>query len=264
MGCFISKERTENPLPPSEKYLQAQPELCHGFYGNFPNTLHIYYTGYKKRSKAAYFIFVTENGGQRQPLYAIKFRMGNLDTKSCVRLYSGTDRTSTTLSSSGTDKWNDPYSFISLPAASSAMSISQTERLMHKTGGDQSSFSIQTGERGNGTMNELFCWQGKNMYLARGKDIEPWILVRDGNNAEAGNEIVATWAELEEMDDQGKIGTMYFQGSGATGELGDYWKLVSIAALLNLLYSRYALKKFAEHAAGIVGGLAFGGVGMAF
>lgn len=267
MGCGLSKERAENPLPPSQKYLEAQPPLSHGFHGKFPTIFHLYYTGRKKRSKADYFVLVAEIQGRQEPMYAVKFRMGNLDTKSCVRLYSGTDRTSVTLSSSGTDTWNDPYSFISLPSNSPGeQGVNQTERLMHIKGGNRSHFSLGVRQQDgpSSIYEETFAWQSENMLLASGSKIQPWELIRTGVKGSNHHEIVATWTELPKMDSQGKIGTFCFQNSGATGELGEYWALMSVSTFLNILYSRYVLNRFLDQMSGLAGGLLFGGIGMAF
>lgn len=261
MGCGMSKEKMAQPLPASAKYISAQPQLSHGFLGQFPPTFQIYYTGNNTLNKAAYFVVAADSDKQQpQPMYAIKFRMGNTETNSSVRLYSGVDRSSATLGSSGLDHWNDPYSFISLPASTVGANANQVERFMHVKGMDRHSFLLGVPQRDGSMREEVFEWRGSSMLLASKANIKPWTLFRLTSGG--GEEAVATWTELEQIQDSGKLGTFSFCGSGATGELGQYWTLMVVMTFLDVWYSRYVLNKFINQLAG-PNGLIFKGLGLA-
>lgn len=261
MGCGMSKEKAAKPLPPSAKYINAQPQLSHGVLGQFPKTFQFYYTGQHTLNKASYFVIAADYDTQLpQPIYAVKFRMGNTETSSSVRLYSGIDRTSTAMGSSGLDHWNDPYSFISLPAPATGAHANRVERFMHVKGMDRHSFSLAVPREDGSLQEEVFEWRGSSMLLASKTNIKPWTLFRLASGGR--EETVATWTELEQIPDSGKLGTFSFCGSGATGELGQYWALMVVMSFLDVYYSRYVLNKFVGQLVGS-NGLLFKGLGLA-
>lgn len=254
MGCGSSKTEEEPPHP-SAKFLSAQPALSHGFYGNFPQKFNLYFTGRKTLKKADFFVLTSDNGGIQVPLYAVTFHTGTTDLKLQTTLYSGTERDSVPMATTGIDKWCVPYGRISLPS-SDGSGTNRVETLTFMSKAQSQRFRVPVGL--SQTL-ETFEWHGESMVIV-GKDVsKPWSLVRVSHGV--GNETVAIWTELAEKGPSGEIGSFEFHGSGASGELGEYWKLVSVISFLWILQQRYSMSKAIDGLVG-VGGLAFMGIGV--
>lgn len=253
MGCTSSKTEAGPPVP-SQGFLKAQPQLPQGSHGSFAPTFKLFYTGRKKLQKTDFFAIVAETGSAQVPLHVVTFHMGNLDLKKQVTLYAGTARDTAPLATAGSDKMLAKYAFVSLPGEQPGGG-NRTETLVWPKGFTSQSFTVRVGASG---APETFEWRGENMTVASGSSIKPWNLVR----VDAGQELVATWTELPFRAVSGEMGTFQFHGSGATGELGSYWALMTVTSWLWLLEQRYVINRFMDQMGGAASQLAFFGLGV--
>ena len=253
MGCGSSKDDA-GPPPPSQKFVQGQPQLSSGTFTQFPPTFKLYYTGRKKLKKTDFLALVSEEGGKQVPVSVVTFHMGNLDRKRQVTLYTGTTKDTPPMATAGIDRLLGKEAYLSLPGAQPSGG-NRTETMFWPKGYTKQSFEIPVGLSGD---MERFEWRSENMLFASGGEIRPWHLIRVGRS----DEVVATWTEWSAKSAQGEIGKFEFQGSALTGELGPYWALVAVTSWLWLLMQRYTWNKFLDQMVDGGGGLLFFGLGM--
>ena len=258
---LLGSKGSSEPKDPSSKSSKDQilssPILPPGIYGTFPPSFSIYLAGSSQDKKSDFFTLCqTQTLGQNvpQPLNAITVHKGL--GKHHLTLYSSPRYDSLPLALGGIEKFFSGTAILALPAPVGAEPKNQIETIKdHKSWtADLHSFSASVGTR-----TERFEWRGDNVRRAGKKPYERKLVRLGTGQGQGTEEIVGIWTD--EQDPQtlaaGNLGTFAFQGSGATGELGEYWTLLAVASCVKLFQNtweaRAAVDKIIKAASNLLG-----------
>ncbi|RJE22669.1 hypothetical protein PHISCL_05013 [Aspergillus sclerotialis] len=229
----------------------SQPTLPPGFYGNFPPSFSIYFTGTSVDKKHDNFLLATANNGALTPLYAFSIHKGVV--KHQITLYSGPDCTCAPLALAGNEKHFRSTSIIALPASTAGSSGTTNQIIRLKDCSsvryESFSFSIVASPPKSDTpqSTEEFVWKSSDRLKPEpGKPFECTLVRRGKNNSTDKDEIVGLWTEESSPEKDSKLGTVHFQGSGTTGELGEPWALAAVISLLRISQVRWEMAVVVE------------------
>lgn len=242
----------------------SQPALTPGFYGQFPFTFSIFFVESRKDKKTDYYVLATEDTQRVSPFKAISFHGGM--AKHSITLHSGPTANSAPLALAGIEKRFHSTSIIALPAlaAGPGGAINQVERLKYQGSlmNPEMPFSVAVGMPGSTHQHtETFEWRSDPVVRGKPEKSLKRRLVRLSSSTETGEDIVAIWID-ELIPEKSKLGTFCFQGSGATGELGQYWALMAVMTSIRISQMEWLASIVADNMIKGAVGLAGAGIGI--
>ncbi|KAF3481667.1 uncharacterized protein GIQ15_04426 [Arthroderma uncinatum] len=252
---------TTSSSKPAADHPLSTPRLTPGVYGSFPSQFSIYFAGPGQAKKTDHFYLATDEDGRVNPLNL--FTAHTAMVKLQVILYAGTDLNSAPLGLAGTEKFFSSTSVIGLPVPAGGEGGNQIERMT-----DQKklkfailNFSVGVGV-GAGQEKGDFEWRSDHLFSTKPREMVEYRLSRLGADGTEG-EVVGIWSKKLEIGEDCKMGTFRFQGSGATGELGEYWTLMAVMSVIRLCQVDWVAKGAAEGFFKAGGKLAGAGLGFA-
>lgn len=205
-----------------------RPSLPPAYYGAFPPTFSLHFLGRSQDKKADYYIIGIDKNGPVQPVSAVTIYKGAV--KHQVTLHAGPNHSDPPLGLAGAEKLFRSMSLVALPAASSTpegavnriVPLSPQKSLKF----DNFNFSCPVGDAG---VEEQFEWRSDSIIRPPPGKLYERALIRM-----KGEEVVGRWTDDPAPEKSAKLGTFQFEGSGATGELGQYWTLMAVMTLLRI------------------------------
>ena len=273
-----SKDNNDNNTQkqkPSSKHPLSQPPIPPGYYGAFPTTFSIYFSGQSEDKKTDYFILGLEgesNGQTVTPLNAIAFYRRT--AKHQLTLFSGPEHSSTSspvLALAGIERYGGSTHLIALPAQEPGPGGIAANRIIRLKGGggglkyDIYRFKLDVGHQ----HTESFEWRTGNMLRPEeNKPFKRWLVrLASGSDPDSPDreeeEVVGTWVEEEDTTTKqttAKMGTFRFQGSAATGYLGAYCTLGVVVSLLRINQIHWVTAQAVDTMVESAGKMALGGV----
>jgi hypothetical protein len=249
----------DDPPPlPSVKQTFSQPALTPRVYGYFPTTFSIHFAGpsHHKKKPDSLLLATSKDNRQYMPLYAVSYY--RVLAKHQITLYSGPTSQSAPLGLAGAEKYFNAESILALPppptpkeavgvVGTDTEAANQVERLKEHSSIATRRTRFRTVV---GQAVETFELRSGNLFNDKTSNLS-LVRLKRSNTAKSDSpgdeeEVVGTWtgelrtspkAKGQEDGIPGtcKMGTFQFQGSGATGELGQYWTLMAVMALLRMV-----------------------------
>ncbi|OAQ89784.1 hypothetical protein VFPFJ_06198 [Purpureocillium lilacinum] len=254
------KQKSSSDAGSSKENPFAQPTLAPGAFGQFPQTFGFYFLGRAPDKKTDAFLFA-EGGGQQgplRPLNAITVHKGMVKVQDV--LHAGPTRDTQPIGLAGTEKLFRSASVIALPSHAGAAGGNQIVHLVDNGGikFERWAFSVPVAGAAEA---EQFEWRSDN--LVRPEKDRPFErrLVRVSTSAEGREDVVMRWADDPAPEQESRLGTVHFEGAGATGQLGQYWALAAVVALLRIVQVKSEAQVAADgmlQAAGKLAGLGLG------
>lgn len=243
---FTSKGSNDDP-PDSSKPL-SQPVLPPGVYGHFPAVFTITFAWNSDDKKSSTF-FVKDESKEGQAVRLYAFSMNRRKIHHSLTLFNGTDVDSSSPLALAGGTATQSSSFIALPGLNDggiSAPENRIERLENKGSlrslSELFCFSIPVGSSGNVEVQqqiESFEWRGDSALNKRNGNPLERRLIRLESTTTQGQEVVGVWTDDVSPLTGNKLGTFQFLGSGATGELGEYWTLMAVMSLIRILEVRY-------------------------
>jgi hypothetical protein len=198
------------------------------------------------KKSSTFFLIDESKEGQGMRLYA--FSMNRKRIRHSLTLYAGTDVDSSSPLALAGGTVTQSSSFIALPGSDSidtSGSENRIETLQYNGSlrnlSELYSFSIPVGQSGATKLedkNETFEWRSDSVLKRNGRHQERR-LIRLESTATQGEEVVAVWTDDASPMTGNKLGAFEFLGSGATGELGEYWALMAVMSFIRIIEIRY-------------------------
>ena len=205
-----------------ERDTARQSSMTPGSYGHFPPSMGLFYVQPGEDYKSQQF-YLAEIASER--LYAVTFHNGYGSRQ--MTLYSESKHESSPLAISANESRASSNAAITLPSLKAVEGSTMcTEQLKYSFGSSKFTFSAYVGCEPERQI-ETFEWRlDKNSSKPQVRRLARL----------AGEEVefVARWVEGTVPTRQGKIASFEFLGSGATGELGEYWALMAVASALRI------------------------------
>ncbi|KAJ3496933.1 hypothetical protein NLG97_g2279 [Lecanicillium saksenae] len=236
MGLFGSSKAesdkaSEASLPADSPLLQ--PAFTPGRYGFFPVGFGIYLVGPGADSKTMQWLIAVEEQGALRPTYAVTTHKS---VKLQISLHSGPEHTSPLLARGGLRRAMQSTFLIALPCyvAGPNGPVNKIEKMVHGKEIRTSTATFQVPVYNQGVESiEGFEWRSSTLQFAAGQQQMEYKLTRTN-----GGETVATYHEDPAAITTGRFGTFQFAGSGATGQLGPYWTLMTVMTLIRLVQAK--------------------------
>lgn len=269
----------DDPHPsPSVKQTFSQPALKPGVYGYFPTTfsIHLAAPSRHKKKPDSLLLATPKDNRQYMPLYAVSFY--RTLAKHQITLYSGPTSQSAPLGLAGIEKYFNAESILALPpppppkeaagvAGTDTEAANQVERLKEPSGiaTRRSRFRAVVGQA-----VETFELRSGNVFKDQTCSLSLVRLKRSGamkpDSLGDEEEVVGTYTgnirtspktkgQENGIPGTHKMGTFQFQGSGATGELGQYWTLMAVMTLLRMVQGQLRASDMAYQMAKAAGEL---------
>jgi hypothetical protein len=204
------------------------PVLPPNNYGSFPSSFSLHFLGRSQDKKADYYIIGIDRDGPVQPLYAVSILKGAV--KHQVTLHAGPNHSDPPLGLAGAEKLFRSMSLVALPGADGVNEITQISP-QKSIKYDNFNFACRVGDV---RVEEPFEWRSDNQIRPPPGKLYERTLVRTNGVGGSGEEVVGRWTDDEAPEKTAKLGTFRFEGSGAKGELGDYWTLMVVMTLLRI------------------------------
>ena len=262
-----SKNTTNTPKP-SSKHPLSQQTIPHNYYGHFPTTFNIYFTGPSDDKKTDYFILGLESESSNNGQITLTLAFYKRTAKHQLTLFSGPEHdTSPVLGLAGIERYCGSTHLIALLGQELGSGGVVRNRIVQLKygGGDyfKYCFELEAGHDQH-QYTESFEWWTGNTIPQENKPFKRW-LVRLGNNSESPDrdreeEVVGTWVKEQDTTKPttAKMGTFSFQGSAATGDLGPYCTLVMVVSLLRINQADWMAAVAADTVTVSEGKVAFG------
>lgn len=261
MGIFGSSknnsdEAGETALPVDSPLLQ--PAFTPGRYGFFPVRFGLYLVGPGPDSKTVHWLLGTEEHGMLRPTYAITTHKS---VKLQVSLHSGPEHNSPPLARGGLRGAFQSTFLIALPCyvPGPAGPVNKIEKMVHgkEIRTDTATYQVPVYNQGVESV-EGFAWRGTTLQLtgAQQQQLE-YQLTRTVNG-----ELVGVYQADPAATSTGRFGTFEFRGSGASGQLGPYWTLMTVMTLVRLVQAKAEAEAAVDQMLKAGGRLALAGLGM--
>lgn len=223
------------------KAVLTEPILNPGFYGAFPSAFTLYLTQLSTDKKGDDYFSICQTGAQIQPLNVFSVHKGMV--KHHITFYSSNRYDSPPLALAGIDKLFTGSPVLALPGPANNPEPKNniiTLKDHKKWTSDLFSFAVPIGER-----SETFEWRGDDVRQKKATPFERK-LVRL-SNAQGVEEVVGIWQDADEQAvTTGRMGAFELQGSGATGELGQYWTLLTVVSCIKLFQNSWEARAAAD------------------
>ncbi|RMJ23403.1 hypothetical protein PHISP_05737 [Aspergillus sp. HF37] len=261
-GGVQTTDHDDPPLSPSVKQTFSQPTLIPGFYGYFPTKFSIHFAGPSRDEKKtnSLLLATSENKKQHTPFYAVSFY--KTLAKHRITLYSGPTSRSAPLGLAGNEKYFHPESILALPPP--ARAPAPKEAVEGKTTDTKATTQVERLKEHSSittrriTFRAMVGHQAVETFELRSGNVlkdktcnHTLVRIKRGGAAKSDSpggeeEVIGTWTneirtslktkgQENGIPDTCKWGTFQFHGSGATGELGQYWTLMAVMTLLRML-----------------------------
>ncbi|KAJ6779995.1 hypothetical protein PWT90_06879 [Aphanocladium album] len=210
-----------------------QPAFTPGRYGFFPIRFGIYLIGPAPDSEAMQWLIGIEDQGTLRPSYAVTTHKS---VKLQISLHSGPEHTSPLLARGGLGGAMQSTFLIALPCYVPGANgpVNKIEKMVHgkEIRTDTATFQVPVYNHGIESV-EGFEWRSPTLQFGASQQQIEYKLTRTGNG-----EVVGTYLADPTAITTGRFGTFQFAGSGATGQLGPYWTLMTVMTLIRLVQAK--------------------------
>ena len=229
-GCLSSErggeERTGVSLPNLNDFLN-QPILKSGFHGSFPSSFNIYFFRPGGRKGSDHYLISCQKRQPIAPLYAFADVRGS--AKHQIVLYAGTDENAPPFGFTSAEKMFGSISTVSIAGIPNGGNHVRPLKKLKSFATECISFEIKIGSK-----MESFEWRSDSVLKPVPNRGFGCTLLRTAR----GNEMVASWVDELNPEDESMLGTFRFHGSGVAGRLGPRWALTAVLSLLRINQQR--------------------------
>lgn len=219
-------------LPADSALLQPafQPGRHYGF---FPVAFGIFLIGPGEDEKTTKLSLGVEEQGMVRPVCAITTHKS---IKLQISLHSGPTHTSPLMARGGLKAALRSSFFISMPCYVPGPNgpENKIEQMVQgkEVKYDTATYSVPVYNNGVESV-EAFEWRSSNVYNASPQRPLEYRLTRSANG-----ELVALYVADPAAETTGKFGSFQFAGSGASGQLGPYWTLMTVMTIIRLVQAK--------------------------
>lgn len=247
------KEVQEAPISPELKQQWANPPLVPGAYGGFPLQFSLQFAFQSKDRTKNYFGLVYEWEGVAATMYAVTFCSDMV--KCCVYLHSKPDVMSAPLGLAGVEKYFRTGCIVAMPPPANSGDTNHVER-MSAGGGLKAEcyrFSSVVGLPGSAEQKrEVFEWRRDLFQKEVSKDGSfERRLVRVSTSTPDNEDVVCKWLGESKRNWTTRLGRIQFVGTGATDDLGPYWRLMAVMTMLRIMNIDWDVRGMAKDLAKI-------------